>query len=176
MLKISIDDIGPQGLEVEKVVDDTWLRDTLSGGFGYAPARAGALKVRLTRLDNVVHVQGRAQVPLTAPCVRCLKTVPVPVDVAVSATLVPKDQAPEADDEGAIRADDAGVSTYEGHHLDLADVVRDEVLLELPMRPLCSPFCAGLCNRCGEDLNQRSCGCEPQVDPRWHALRDVKLN
>ena len=58
-----------------------------------------------------------------------------------------------------------------GEQLDLAPLVHDALLLELPIAPLCRDDCAGLCAACGADLNEEACGCDQvAVDPRWEAL------
>ena len=58
-----------------------------------------------------------------------------------------------------------------GDQLDLEPLARDAVLLELPLAPLCSEGCLGLCPICGADLNEGVCGCQADVDdPRWAAL------
>ena len=63
----------------------------------------------------------------------------------------------------------------EGTEVDLAPLVRDAVLLHLPPAPLCSEDCRGLCTRCGANLNEAECGCEPgPSDPRWAALDVLK--
>jgi uncharacterized protein len=52
----------------------------------------------------------------------------------------------------------------------LRPLVRDALLLELPLAPLCRPDCRGLCARCGADLNAGPCSCVADRDPRWGAL------
>ena len=54
--------------------------------------------------------------------------------------------------------------------LDLSPMVRDAVVLELPLAPLCRPDCRGLCPRCGADLNEEHCDCVAPRDPRWANL------
>jgi len=70
------------------------------------------------------------------------------------------------------RAPRDGESYRLGHDsIDLEPLVREAVILELPLVPLCRPDCAGLCPTCGADLNQGACGCvTTSVDPRWAAL------
>jgi uncharacterized protein len=58
----------------------------------------------------------------------------------------------------------------EGDLLDLADLVRDALILELPLAPLCRDDCKGLCVTCGADLNEADCGCGAPIDPRWANL------
>jgi uncharacterized protein len=54
--------------------------------------------------------------------------------------------------------------------VDLEPMAREQCVLGLPLRPLCRPECRGLCTRCGANLNEGSCGCPPERDPRWSAL------
>ena len=62
-----------------------------------------------------------------------------------------------------------------GEHIDLAPLVNEALLLELPLAPLCREDCQGLCPRCGADLNAGPCGCDPDDrDPRWAALDVLK--
>jgi uncharacterized protein len=64
---------------------------------------------------------------------------------------------------------------YRGEQLDLAPMVRDAVLLELPQVPLCRPDCAGLCPTCGIELNTEVCSCGPVLDERWAALGTLRM-
>ena len=57
-----------------------------------------------------------------------------------------------------------------GDELDLEPLARDAVLLELPLAPLCTDMCQGLCPTCGANRNMESCDCAPPADPRWAAL------
>ncbi len=61
-----------------------------------------------------------------------------------------------------------------GDQLDLEPLARDAVLLELPLAPLCSPDCLGLCPVCGTNRNEAMCDCTPGVDPRWSALDGLR--
>ncbi|MHB8437868.1 MAG: YceD family protein [Acidimicrobiales bacterium] len=68
--------------------------------------------------------------------------------------------------------DGDGEQTYPlvDEEIDLEQMARDAVLLELPQAPLCREGCAGLCPGCGADRNGEECGCTPEPDPRWAAL------
>jgi len=59
------------------------------------------------------------------------------------------------------------------HVLRLDEAVRQELEAAVPVQMLCREACAGLCPRCGQDLNEGSCQCEPEQDARWQALRDA---
>jgi uncharacterized protein len=60
--------------------------------------------------------------------------------------------------------------------VDLEPMIRDTVLLAMPMAPLCRPDCLGLCPRCGGDRNLGECGCEPEVDHRWAGLSAIRVD
>ena len=72
---------------------------------------------------------------------------------------------------------DLDVATYVDEQIDLEEALRAELLLALPIAPLCRDDCKGLCARCGKDLNEGPCACPPEPkDDRWAALRSVKLD
>lgn len=60
--------------------------------------------------------------------------------------------------------------------VDVEPMIRDAVLLAMPMAPLCRPDCLGLCPRCGGDRNLGECACEPEVDARWAALSGLRID
>lgn len=109
-------------------------------------------------------------------CSRCLREYTEPLSVAFDEEFVerePGEGGPaDADNEESGRT----VSFYSGDEVDLTDVARDHILLALPMKPLCSEACKGLCPRCGKDLNEGPCGCdgaEESVDPRLAVLKEL---
>ena len=65
----------------------------------------------------------------------------------------------------------------EGDELDTADLLLGQIALELPMQPLCTPECRGLCPRCGADLNLGDCGCGGETGPgsKFSKLKDLKI-
>jgi uncharacterized protein len=70
---------------------------------------------------------------------------------------------------------EAEVGYYEGDGILLEDALREQVLLEAPIRAICREDCKGLCPHCGANLNQQQCSCaEPLEDPRWAALKDIR--
>ena len=78
----------------------------------------------------------------------------------------------------AVRARPLEGETYplDDDTLDLEPLVRDALLLELPLAPLCTEDCAGLCPSCGADRNETQCDCRvDDTDPRWAALRSLEL-
>ena len=113
---------------------------------------------------------GRFQVP----CARCVEPVEIPLAAEYDLIFRPA----EADSEPlerSITAPETEIGYYQGDGLLLEDVLREQVLLSLPVRTLCKPDCKGLCPRCGENRNSTACTCDegPQ-DPRWEALSGLR--
>ena len=108
-------------------------------------------------------------------CCRCLAPVPWQLEESFAVQLRPAADSP--DEEGLELEDgELEVVFYVDEVLDLDQLAAEQVLLALPMRTVCSADCAGLCPRCGGNLNREGeCRCEPEVDPRWEALRGLKV-
>jgi uncharacterized protein len=132
-------------------------------------------RVRLMRTNQGILAQGTISGETEVACARCLAPVPVDIEAEVEEVFVPTiDMAtgrsikPEEEDE-ALWID-------EHHILDLTEVLRQDVLLELPVHVLCKEDCRGLCPECGTNLNEASCDCKPDIDPRWSSLTDLLKN
>ena len=106
-------------------------------------------------------------------CARCLDPVDIPLDGEFDLLFRP--ESADADSgERAITEDETEIGYYGRSGLLLEDVVREQVLLSLPGRTLCTQDCKGLCPQCGQNLNHSSCTCaETAVDPRWNALQGL---
>ncbi len=110
-----------------------------------------------------VTASGTVSTDWVGECRRCGGAVEGRVVAAVRERYVPEDAADE--DEDAYRmVDDV---------IDLEPLVRDAVLLELPLAPLCAETCLGLCPQCGTNWNESPCDCRPAADPRWAPLDEL---
>ena len=103
-------------------------------------------------------------------CARCVE--PVPERLSGEFDLIFRPEDVDADQgERSISEEETEIGYYAEGGLVLEDVLREQVLLSLPSRTLCRPDCKGLCQHCGQNLNQGSCRCdEVSVDPRWNPL------
>ena len=116
----------------------------------------------LESLTDGIVVVGRVQAPWAGHCRRCLTGVVGQLDVAVRELYQVE---PETEDAFSL----------DGDQLDLEPVVREALLLELPLAPLCRSDCAGLCPRCGANRNEGLCRCAvAPADGRWGALDELK--
>ncbi|HEY0239049.1 MAG TPA: YceD family protein [Friedmanniella sp.] len=126
------------------------------------------LDVRLEAVIEGVLVTGTAQMEAVGECVRCLREITVPVEADIQELFV-HDASREAGYE-----DEDEVSLVQGDLIDLEPVVRDDVVLDLPFRPLCTEDCAGLCPTCGVRLDDDpGHHHDAAIDPRWAALGEL---
>jgi DUF177 domain-containing protein len=129
------------------------------------PAQAEAVAVAvLDSIDGGIEVAASVRAPWQGECRRCLRPITGELCCEVRELYRSRlgHQSPDPDED-----------TYplEGDVLDLRPLVRDALLLELPLAPLCRQDCRGLCPTCGADLNAGPCDCGPAaVDPRWAVL------
>jgi uncharacterized protein len=133
------------------------------------------LSVKLTAMNEDVLTQADARTQARAECSRCLEEVPLDLAGHFDALYVPKD-GPYAKrmNRPNFEWGDQRVNFYSDFTIDLSEEIRNCILLELPMKPLCRPDCAGLCPECGENLNAGPCGCKPDApDTPWSGLRTI---
>lgn len=132
-------------------------------------------KAELKQVLEEIRLTGHFSVDLELDCDRCLVPYRWPIQAEFDLLYAPEsaDTQPE---EAGLKDDEAEVAFYKGAGLELEEVLREQVLLALPMRRVCREDCQGLCPTCGENWNDRECDCEQEIpDPRWTALKDLKL-
>ena len=130
---------------------------------------------RINRSGHEVRLRGRITARAEVDCDRCLKQVTVPIETSFDVTYVP---ASDYQEQGAaeLQEEDLGISIYEDEAIDIDELVREQVLLNIPARALCTEDCKGLCPICGANRNETPCECEARkADPRWGALKDIKF-
>jgi uncharacterized protein len=138
-----------------------------------------ASRVRVTghasRKRGEVRVEGSIDTAVELSCDRCLAPVALPVKLDFKAELGTTDQASGATEATELQDADLDFSIYEGEAINLDEIVREQILLSLPARQLCSDECRGLCPDCGANLNEQTCDCvRHETDPRWSALAEMK--
>lgn len=139
------------------------------GAFGFSDAGfeiVGRLRLR-GRLDRLerdgFRLRARLGTDLRLECVRCLGPVALPVDEELDLVYLPRaaESAALAGGERALEASDMNVSFYDEDRLELSHTVWEQLHLALPVKPLCSSGCLGLCSSCGADRNRLPrCGCD----------------
>jgi uncharacterized protein len=132
------------------------------------------LVVDVRRDGHSVRLSGHVETTLECDCSRCLEPFPIPLRAAVDSLFLPATEN-TGEGEREVQEDDLGVSFYRDDQIDLADVLREQFILAVPMKPLCRETCKGLCPVCGANLNERDCGGhEGWVDPRLEGLKKLR--
>ena len=115
----------------------------------------------LKLVEGAVDVSGRVHAELTIPCARCLAPTEIELDEDFIAVQAPTSQQQGLREEVQLSGYELDVNFFEGDEIDLAELVEEQVLLLLPSAETCRDDCKGLCARCGQNLNERTCGCAP---------------
>ncbi|MFP5210791.1 MAG: YceD family protein [Acidobacteriota bacterium] len=121
-----------------------------------------------------IRLRGRFAGKFQIPCARCVEPVEVPLTAEFDLIYRPLG-ADSGFPERSITAPETEIGYYQKDSLLLEDVLREQVLLSLPVRTLCKPDCKGLCPRCGQNRNLHPCSCEEgPSDPRWQGLAGLR--
>ena len=195
---LSVDSIGPDGLDKSETIP----LDVVAGWLGEAgesewhPTADANFTAHFDRLGAKVLMKAEAAIPLEAPCARCLKPAAEVIRLDFLTCFVSGAAQPHnglsacstADEpKGGKFQDEEGTEAsfdlespdeepFDGRTLNTDSVVCQELLVNLPLRCLCSPDCKGLCPSCGQNLNEKSCSCEQTAtDPRWDALKSIRI-
>lgn len=172
MLQIEVAKIPPEGLELKEPFAASDIQGAEEDEF--VLSGPGCLECRVELGDeHSVHVQGHLAARLGLVCGRCLEPFGLGIDQALELFYLPHrpDQEDEEEDEVELTERQMVVAYYRGPQIDLAEMIREQLHLVIPMKRLCRDDCRGLCPRCGTNRNERSCGCllEDQ-DPRLASL------
>ena len=162
-IPVSVADLVRRPTRRRDVRLDAHLDDLATSSASVPADHPVRIDVVLESVSDTIVVTGHAEATWRGECRRCLRPVGGTVGTSLREIF---ERDPE---EGA---------TYPlaGDEVDLAPMVREAVLLELPLAPLCRDDCAGLCPRCGADRNEADCGCDLTAkDPRWAALEGLDL-
>ena len=141
---LQIQDLDESGKDWNFAIGKEWLASALSETELSPGAEAGRFSVHAQRNGTDVLVQGHIDVQLAASCARCLADVPIDVDLNVTALFSPEQTRPPGSDEVDVRLDEVNRDYYSGAEVVLDPMVREHLLLEAPMKPLCSEDCEGI--------------------------------
>ena len=182
-MEIFIEDIPPEGLEIDATEADPWLSAIVgeAAGEAFKKGDKAVLHLELQKVGDNVSIDGEVNFSSHPPCDRCLVEFEEPLSFPFHTLLAPlyesaRQERIEKGMEVELVREDLEFSFYEGDRIDLDEIVREQVLLNQPMKHLCSEGCKGLCQRCGKDLNAGPCNCEEKkADRCWEALKGIKL-
>jgi uncharacterized protein len=165
-MKLKIDELADGEIRLRMAVDPAKLPalEALQRegqiGFGH-PLN---MDLKAFRNRDMVTVLGRLTTQVAMDCARCLTRHLQPLDFAVELSYLQVSNAATrvqgaVDQNLELDAREAGLIRFEGEVLDLGEGIAEQVIMRLPIKPLCHPECLGLCSRCGVNLNRERCSC-----------------
>ncbi|MCX7923813.1 MAG: DUF177 domain-containing protein [Clostridia bacterium] len=145
---------------VEKLTD----LDSVVGDFTFDnPVH---FKGRLVNIGGVMKLDGHLKADYSSKCYRCLDDVNGEIDISIKEDFVDRE-----------KSSDTETYTYEGNYVSLDKTLKDNIVLNLPMKQVCTDECKGFCPKCGIDMNTKSCECkEEDINPKMEILKNFFNN
>lgn len=132
------------------------------------------VSVRIFRTGRKVIVEGLIKAGVSLRCGRCLKEFVHPLAIDFLDEYNPAEERDQLNDH-ELTGDEMALGTYEDDEIDLTEAVKEQVILAIPMKPLCSSDCKGICPSCGQNRNVAPCTCQAaEADPRLAPLKKLK--
>jgi uncharacterized protein len=163
-MKIRIPDIPDEGLtlDIEESIDTNSVLSPVSA------------RLRTEKAGAEIMVKGDLRAEIKLICSRCLKEYNGKLTVSVDVVYHPVDELKDEAHLNEVKSEELDLDFYSGEEIDLLDLVKEQVELNIPMKPLCDDACKGICPKCGTDLNIRSCTCSVKdIDPRFESLKKL---
>src|SRR3972149_4352123 len=152
-MKIIVSEIPLEGLDVE-------FQETIKSDASSFPAQA---QMKISKVGTELVINGKIEADVELQCSRCLKDFRNVLTVPVNVMYNPVENL-KSEEKHELKVDE----------LDLSDLVKEQIILNLPMKPLCNNSCKGICLQCGADLNSVNCSCsERGIDPRLEVLKKL---
>ena len=165
-MKIVITEIPEEGLELDLKSD----------------IQSDAVKIvspvkAVLRLDKVlpeIMAKGVLNGDVEHECSRCLKNFTERIASQFNVVYRPTTEIARAE-QHQLKSDELDTVFYTGDTIEIDDLLREQLILNLPMKPLCSPDCRGFCPQCGADMSLSACGCKTsKIDSRFEVLKKLK--
>ncbi len=181
-MKITVSHIPPDGHHVhftEKPDHFPVLADMIARKeIAFSGPVTGEIRVQVMS-EDLVEIRGRIGTTLALTCGRCLEPFEQPIAQTFELNFVNTgEKGDETNGEGGEREIlDRDISTeyFSGDVIELSDILQEQIVMNLPARPLCNEVCKGLCPSCGVNLNQSSCTCKPVTGhPAFTVLKGLK--
>lgn len=159
--QLAIGRIPAVGLDLAIHLDETWFARWQGEDPGLeiaGPSEVNA-EVRVEKHGRDILLRGRLSGTLALACSRCLNLYAAPAAAAFDLLLAPGPAPARSAGEEELSAEELDMDFYTGDTLDLEPILKEQVILLLPVKPLCAEDCRGLCPHCGANLNTEACAC-----------------
>ena len=170
-MKIKIDEITEEGLELASDENPEAIgleeRDIFQ-----SPVK---IDVRITMSGDNIYIKARLNTEISLECSRCLEPFQSKIKDSFQLVFIPKSYFNNNyEEEVELTRDELDINYYEGEYLDISDIIRQQLLLDIPVKPLCKKDCLGLCPVCGVNRNIEKCSCcNKNIDPRLSMLKNL---
>ncbi len=162
-MKVLIPEISEEGFDLK-------IKETIESDTIILPIRG---QLRINKIGCQVIVKGELIADVRLQCSRCLKDFLSVLSVPVDVIYHPVEEL-KGEDNHEIKIEELGIDFYSGEEIDMLDIVKEQVVLNLPMKPLCKESCKGICLKCGIDFNKGNCNCYAKdIDPRLEVLKKL---
>ena len=167
MLRIHIGSITEKGLNLNQREDAAGLPllSAVASDGTVSFIRPIHVRVHATLAGETIMIDGTAGSEVCIQCSRCLEPFNMKIETDFTSTAMPEIPSaidPETVNDVELETDEIDVISYSGDSIDLSDEIAQQLIMALPLKPLCREACKGLCSRCGADLNKASCQCHAQ--------------
>ena len=136
-------------------------------------------RLRVFQIGDIIEMEGVFETIARLACGRCLKEFETQLTSEIALTYtreILENREDLSRDEIELSPEDAGLITFSGDRIDLKEGVQEQVVMAIPVRPLCHEHCKGLCPQCGANLNNGDCGCDKTIrNTQFSALKKLKL-
>lgn len=164
-MKIIVSEIPEEGIEQEL--------NLLLSLENNEPRENVHVSLRANKYGKRVMLDGSAGMSASLVCSRCLKKFSYPLNVDFHEEYVPQPDAVEEEHE--LMDSELEINYYKDDEIDVDDFIREQLIVSVPLKPLCRAECPGICPMCGKDLNEGLCECKKEeIDPRLLPLKKLK--
>jgi uncharacterized protein len=172
-MRYKIKDIGEGGIDLCVAISEAWLAAECPDASFSLSEKGIRLEGRIEPAGDGYLFRGTLQGELVGTCARCLEPALVQIEAPIAVTFVERDEVGKKEKEDL--QDD--IIPFEHGVVDVGPPIRDEILLAIPMSPICRPDCAGICSTCGRNRNLTPCACERQASEtsKFGVLAKMKL-
>ncbi len=153
---IKLYDIG-EGISVSGALDASTFKRPEDSDFSFLSPIDYELKIE--KAGNSVWIHGPLRAALSLVCARCLEPFTFSVASVLDIELLPRTAAPGAP-EVELKPEELDTYYFEGEEIDIGPYIFEEIVLNIPIKALCSESCKGICPVCGANLNIADCACE----------------
>ena len=174
-MKIIINNIPEEGLNLQFHKDSDWFRDLLPEKEKSDFSLQGIdIFCAAKKMRETVFIDGNLEATVVSNCCRCLEATNFPIKSTFRYTFVP---AQNRLMEEELSPEDLEYGFYQDDVIDLDGLIFEQIVLQIPIKVLCVDTCKGLCPHCGININMASCGCHAEfIDERLAVLKKIKVS